>query len=70
MKAKIGYMANDVVLYSKGLDKAIKENNISEAKKYIKKINDQLTMVKKYLKVKDQLNNADQYGIKKSKSKS
>lgn len=66
MKSKINSMTNDVLVYSKGLDLAIKKEKLSEAKNYIKKIKLQLNLVDKYLNMKNQLNKAEQYGIKNS----
>lgn len=59
-------MTDDVLIYSKGLRLAIKQEKLSEAKNYVKKIKKQLILVDKYLKVKNQLNKAEQYGIKNS----
>lgn len=66
MKSKINSMTDDVLIYSKGLRLAIKQEKLSEAKNYVKKIKKQLILVDKYLKVKNQLNKAEQYGIKNS----
>lgn len=66
MKPKINSMTNDVLIYSKGLRLAIKQEKFSEAKNYLKKIKTQLILVDKYLKIKNQLNKAEQYGIKNS----
>ena len=63
MKSSVEYMVNDVVLYSKGLDSAIKKDNISEAKKYVEKISKQLKSVNKYLKVKDQVRKMTEYNL-------
>lgn len=55
MEKEIQTIVNDVNLYSDGLILALKNGKYEEAEEYVKKMKDQLTTVKTYLRLKKKL---------------
>lgn len=55
MEKEIQTIVHDVNLYSDGLILALKNSKYEEAEEYVKKMKDQLTTVKTYLRLKKKL---------------
>ena len=55
MEKEIEAIVHDVNLYSDGLVLALKNSKYDEAEEYVKKMKDQLTTVKTYLRLKKKL---------------